>query len=70
MKGFAPFIINTRKEGVVMGTEKKAFVAPKYTVVRFDSRIVMLDSSECIEMHSWQSGTDCHEQEMYLQQGD
>ena len=50
-----------------MELEKKEYVAPKYTVVKFDSEIVMLSSPEtCMEIHSWQSGTDCHEQEMYL----
>ena len=52
-----------------MELEKKEYVAPKYTVVKFDSEIVMAQSSEiCMEIHSWQSGTDCHDQEMYLQQ--
>lgn len=54
-----------------MNAEKKEYVAPMYTIVKFDSKIVMEQSGEdCMEMHSWQSGTDCHEQEMYLQQGD
>lgn len=53
-----------------MSTEKKVFVPPKYTVVRFDSKIVMEESGDCMEIHSWTSGTDCHEQEMYLPQGD
>ncbi len=54
-----------------MDMEKKEYVAPKYTVVEFDSKIVMESSpgEDCIEMHSWLSGTDCHEQEMYLPQG-
>jgi hypothetical protein len=56
--------------GVKMDTEKKEFVAPEYTVVKFDSKIVMEESGEdCMEIHSWLSGTDCHEQEMYLPQG-
>ena len=51
-----------------MELEKKEYVAPKYTVVKFDSEIVMTQSSECMEMFSWQSGTDCHEQELSLPQ--
>ena len=54
-----------------MSTEKKEFVAPKYTVVRFNSKIVMEESSgDCMEIHAYESGTDCHKQEMYLPQGD
>ena len=55
-----------------MSTEKKEFVAPKYTVVKFNSKIVMEASpgEDCMEIHSWLSGTDCHEQELYLPQGD
>lgn len=53
-----------------MELEKKEYVAPKYTVVKFDSEIVMTQSSECMEIHSWLSGTDCHEQELYLPQGE
>jgi hypothetical protein len=70
LKALKPFIIISGKEGIVMSTEKKEFVAPKYTVVRFNSKIVMEASSgeECMEIHSWESGTDCHEQEMYLPQ--
>lgn len=51
-----------------MELEKKEYVAPKYTVVKFDSGIVMTQSSQCMEMFSWQSGTDCHEQELTLPQ--
>ena len=52
-----------------MANEKKEYVVPKYAVVKFDSKIVMENTGdECMEIHSWQSGTDCHEQEMYLPQ--
>ena len=53
-----------------MENERKTFIEPQFTVVKFDSDIVMKDSQECYETHSWQSGTDCHDQEMYLPQGD
>ena len=54
-----------------MENEKKTFIEPQFTVVKFDSDIVMQNSpEECMEIHSWQSGTDCHEQAMYLPQGD
>lgn len=54
-----------------MKTERKEYVAPEYTVVKFDSEIVMQESGEeCMEINSWLSGTDCHSQEMYLPQGD
>lgn len=53
-----------------MNTGKKVYVAPKFTIVKFDSKIVMEESSDCMEIHSWLSGTDCHEQELYLPQGD
>lgn len=53
-----------------MENEKKMFVEPQFTVVKFNSEIVMTQSQDCMEIHSWQSGTDCHEQEMYLPQGD
>ena len=54
-----------------MNTEKKEYVAPEYTVVEFDSKIVMQESSgeDCMEIHSWLSGIDCHDQELYLPQG-
>lgn len=70
--GVKPFNHNTetRKDDIVMDTNKKEYVAPKYTVVKFDSKIVMEESDDCMEIHSWESGTDCHEQEMYLPQGD
>ena len=52
-----------------MELEKKEYIAPKYTVVKFDSESILTQSGEqCMEIHSWQSGTDCHDQEMYLQQ--
>ena len=53
-----------------MNAEKKEYVAPEYTTIKFDSTIVMQQSGTCMEIHSWQSGTDCHEQELYLPQGD
>ena len=54
----------------MMNTEKKEYAAPKYTVVKFDSETIMAASpaETCMEIHSWLSGTDCHEQEMYLPQ--
>ena len=52
-----------------MANEKKEYVAPKYSVVKFDSKIVMDNSGECMEIHSFESGTDCHKEEMYLPQG-
>ena len=53
-----------------MNTEKKEYVAPEYTVVKFDSKIVMEQSGEtCYEMHSWLSGSDCHDHVLYLPQG-
>lgn len=54
-----------------MDMEKKEYVAPEYTAVKFDSKIVMEQSNteDCMEIHSWLSGTDCHEQELYLPQG-
>ena len=53
-----------------MDSEKKEFVAPEYTVVKFDSDIVMTQSGQgCMEAHSWTSGTDCHEQIIMLPQG-
>jgi len=48
-----------------MNTQKKKYEAPQYEVIRFDNQIVT-SGEPCVEMHSWQSGTDCHEQEMYL----
>ena len=51
-----------------MELEKKEYVAPEYTVVKFDSEIVMTQSGDCMEMHSWKSGSDCHEQELSLPQ--
>ncbi len=54
-----------------MNTEKKEYTAPQYTVVEFDANSVMqTESSTCMEIHSWLSGTDCHDQELYLPQGD
>ena len=52
-----------------MANEKKEYVAPKYSVVKFDSKIVMDTGENCYEMHSFESGTDCHDQEAYLPQG-
>ena len=64
-------IVIVKRGVLIMENEKKTFVDPQFTVVKFDSDIVMQTSpEECIEMHSWTSGSDCHEQEMYLQQGD
>lgn len=52
-----------------MNTQKKKYEAPKYEVVRFDSQIVTQQTGQdCMEIHSWLSGTDCHEQELYLPQ--
>ena len=52
-----------------MENEKKEYVAPKYTVVKFDSEIaITCTGTECMEIHSFESGTDCHKQEMYLPQ--
>ena len=51
-----------------MNTQKKKYEAPRYEVVRFDTQIVT-SGEDCMEIHSWESGTDCHDQEMYLPQG-
>lgn len=52
-----------------MNIQKKDYVAPKYTVIKFDAHSILTsESGDCYEVHGYESGTDCHDQEMYLPQ--
>lgn len=48
-----------------MDLQKKDYVAPKYTVIRFDAHSILTTDSSCYEMHGYETGTDCHDQEVY-----
>ena len=50
-----------------MYEEKKEYVAPKYKMVDIDAENVIGTNTgdDCYEMHGFETGTDCHDHEIY-----